>query len=348
MMITVKFVNKGSPQPIKESLLRQIPGTDGVWDHCHFITDANATQYDWLVVYDDLPNVTDERYSTRIENLQCPRENTIFIMAEPHSIKTYGYDFLNQFGTIISCHPSYTSSQHKTRQTIPGLVWFHGNITRTTYDEMTTHPPVNKTGVLSMVYSAKAMNHTLHSTRQTFMKQLVDLMPELDMFGKNYIPLPDKKDSLDPYKYHIAMENTIYPNYISEKITDPFLGLCLPFYVGAPNVEDYFPAESFIRLDPNKPEEAVAIIRNAIANNEYEKRLPAIMEARRLVMEEYNMFAIAKNIIAKREAERSSSAISYKPSQIYSRRAILKKNPWIALRFILEKTFTRVMNRIKM
>lgn len=345
-MITIKFINKGM-QSASSPILRQIPHGVGNWDTFQFIADPDLQHYDWLLVYDDLPNEAQERYSTRIENLACPRENTIFVMAEPSSIKTYGYDFLNQFGTIISCHGKYASPIHKTRHTIPGLIWFHGRKNITQYQYMRDNPPVHKTGLISMVYSAKAMNHTLHGKRQAFMKKMADLMPELDIFGKGYRPLPDKQDCLDPYHYHIAIENTIHPNYISEKITDAFLGLSLPFYIGAPNTADYFSTDSFITLDFDDPERSVDIIREAIRNNAYEKRLPALMEARRQVMDEYNLFAIAKSIIEEREAKLPSASLSFKPSKLYSRRAILKKNPWIALRFLIEKSVTRLLHRLK-
>jgi hypothetical protein len=345
-MITIKFVSKGMQSP-GSTIVRQIPHGIGNWDQYRFIDDPNLQEYDWLLVYDDLANQSNERYSTRIEDLACPRENTIFVMAEPSSIKTYGYDFLNQFGTIISCHGKHASPSQKTRRTIPGLVWFYGRDYVTPYSAMRDNPPLHKTGVISMVYSAKAMTHTLHGKRQNFMQRMSELMPELDIFGKGYIPLPDKQDCLNPYKYHIAIENTLYPNYISEKITDPFLGLCLPFYIGAPNTTEYFAPESFIALDFDNPEKSVEIIREAIRNNEYEKRLPALIEARRQVMEDYNLFAIAKSIIEEREAIMPSHTLQRKPFKLYSRRAILKKNPWIALRFLIEKTTTRLIQRIK-
>ncbi|MFN3875524.1 MAG: hypothetical protein ACK4L7_06395, partial [Flavobacteriales bacterium] len=41
--------------------------------------------------------------------------------------------------------------------------------------------------------------------------------------------------------------------------------LTLPFYYGCPNVEDYFPPESFIRIDIREPEAALAAMRAALA-----------------------------------------------------------------------------------
>jgi hypothetical protein len=320
--------------------LRQIPGPIGQWGDCRFVADPNLEKYDWLIVYDDLPPAGGERHSLRVEKLACPPENTIFVMAEPSSIKTYGYDFLNQFGTIISCHGEKASPEHKTIHTIPGLIWFYGMADHVAYDVMAANPPLQKSNLMSIVYSAKVMKHTLHGKRNEFTRQLSEALPEMDVFGKNHIPLHDKRACLDSYRYHFAMENTLQPNYISEKLTDAFLGLSLPFYVGAPNAEAFFPAGSFIRLDPDQPEEAVCIIRDAIKNNEYEKRLPALMEARRRVMEEYNLFAMARKIIEGKPQTISSGSAAL----LFSHRAILKSNGWVLLKFLYQKMKSRFMH----
>jgi hypothetical protein len=345
-MINVKVVIKGVRKNA-DWLLRKVPGGRGEWGPCRFITDPNASDYDWLVVYDDLPSCEGERYSTYVEKLACPRENTIFMMAEPAGIKTYGYYFLNQFGTVISCHRPTASPRSKTRHTIPGLIWFHGMCDGLTYEQMQSDPPLHKTALLSTISSAKSMRHTLHEKRKIFTLALHERLPEMNVYGSGFRPLEDKREALDPYRYHVAMENTIFPNYITEKITDAFLGLCLPFYVGAPNLLDYFPAESYIQLDPDKPDEAAQIIREAIAHNEYEKRLPALIEARRRVMEEYNMFAIVRRIIEEKTTTQPALAPqpsrSKKPDYLYSRRGLIKSKPWYGLRFVMEKAISRAI-----
>ena len=52
---------------------------------------------------------------------------------------------------------------------------------------------------------------------------------------------------------HIAVENHIAPHHWTEKLSDSFLGYCLPFYIGCPNAADYFPEQSFIGLDIEDP-----------------------------------------------------------------------------------------------
>ncbi len=344
---SVKFVSKGmTSQDAAVGWLRQIPGAAGIWGDCRFVFDPELREYDWLVVYDDLHTAEGGRFSVQVEKLACPPERTIFMMAEPSTIKTYGYDFLNQFGTVFSCQEPWNSPPAKTIHGVPGLRWFYGIPKKggeiTTYDGLCAAPPPAKTKMLSTVCSIKAMTHTLHSLRVSFTLALSERLPELEIFGHGRRFISDKKDALDPYRYHLAMENTICPGYITEKLTDPFLGLCLPFYVGAPDAAQFFPEGSFIALDPHDPDGAAKIIRDAIENNEWEKRLPAITEARRLVMEEYNTFAIAARIIASKEGQPVSNA----PYPVLRSRRAMLKNPVAAVRFGFEKIRGRLRHKM--
>ena len=43
------------------------------------------------------------------------------------------------------------------------------------------------------------------------------------------------------YMFTIAVENTVYPAYFSEKVIDPLLNLCTPLYYGCTRIEQYLP-----------------------------------------------------------------------------------------------------------
>ena len=341
--VTVKFVAKGNTASDWTVWARQLPGTDKIWKSCRFIFDPEARDYDWLVVYDDLPPAAGERFSLRTEHLACPASNTLFITAEPSRIKTYGRDFLNQFGVVISSQEEWTAPQGKTLHTIPGLRWYHGvpmdwrqkPETLTTYDQMLAHPPLEKTKLISTLCSSKNMAHTLHGQRIALTSLFEQHIRGIEIFGHGRRFINDKKDALDPFRYHIAIENHLCRHHVTEKLTDGFLGLCLPFYFGCPNAADYFPAESFIALDMNRQEEAVAVIKQAIADNEWEKRLPAIREARRRVMEEHNLFAIIERVVSSRATTGNAGGT------VLSRRLMQRKNPLHAVRFAAERLRAR-------
>jgi GT2 family glycosyltransferase len=56
----------------------------------------------------------------------------------------------------------------------------------------------------------------------------------------------DKLSTLSRYKYCICYENGPANGYITEKIFDCFFAGCVPVYLGAPNITDYIPANTFI------------------------------------------------------------------------------------------------------
>ncbi|HED13200.1 MAG TPA: PqqD family peptide modification chaperone [Gammaproteobacteria bacterium] len=50
-----------------------------------------------------------------------------------------------------------------------------------------------------------------------------------------------KIEVLSRYKFAIAFENSISPDYVTEKFYDPLLVGTIPVYLGAPNISDYAP-----------------------------------------------------------------------------------------------------------
>ena len=118
------------------------------------------------------------------------------------------------------------------------------------------------------------------------------------MFGRGIREVEDKWDAIAPYRYHIALENGVYPHYWTEKLSDAFLAGTFPLYLGCPNAGEYFPAGSFVSLDANDPARAIASIEQAIADQRYEQSIGDIAEARRLVLDRYNLFPLLAEMLA--------------------------------------------------
>lgn len=331
--IRVKVVSK-LPEAI---WLHQFPGGRPVWGDCAFVFDRDARDYDWLLVYDDLPAREAETKKFSGEALACPRAHTLLVTTEPSSVKIYGDDYTRQFGAVLTSQPEWALPHRDRIHGQPALHWFYGLGAAHTlsFDAILTDDGRGKTHDVSMVHSPKSMRHTLHHHRARFMRQLVEQLPELDAFGRHTPrPLDDKADCLRGYRYHVAVENEIAPHHWTEKLADPFLGLALPFYFGCPNAEDYFPADSFIRIDIADAAAAARSIREAIARNEHEKRLPALIEAKRRVMFEYNLFAVAAREIAARHRPGEQVAAG---QTVLSRRALRRSSPAIAWRDVVGK-----------
>jgi len=58
----------------------------------------------------------------------------------------------------------------------------------------------------------------------------------------------NKYQLLSQYKFALCFENCVYPGYITEKIFDCFIAGSVPIYWGAPDIENYMPADLFIDM----------------------------------------------------------------------------------------------------
>lgn len=63
-------------------------------------------------------------------------------------------------------------------------------------------------------------------------------------------PVDSKHDVMSQYTFAICYENMILDGWINEKIFDAFLVGTIPIYLGAPDVTDYIPEDTFI--DPRR------------------------------------------------------------------------------------------------
>ncbi len=275
------------------------------WDDVVFTADESCRDYDWAVVYDEFPRKSCGSIVNEREPLACPQENTILVTGEPPTIKLYTRPYVRQFGYVISTQLSRYLS-HPRRIYAPGsMMWIAGY----TVDEARRLPDYEKTRLLSTVCSSKQQGHTMHRTRYESTRYIAERMPEMDWYGHGVRELAVKYNALSPYRYHLAAENYVAPYHWTDKIADPILGLCLTFYAGDPKLAEVFPEESFIPVPLADKEATLAIMREAIAHNEYEKRLPALREARRLLVEKYNMFAHVTRLIHRVSEERRAAGM---------------------------------------
>lgn len=283
-----------------------------------FISDTECHDYDWLVVFDEMRSI-------KQEDLACPKERTILCTWEPVSIKRYSAAYVNQFGHLLTNRPRSAENHphyHLGRGYFP---WFLGR----TKAEVEAFVIPEKTKLISTVCSAKQMKQTLHHARYVLTRHLAKTISGFEWYGHGVKYMEKKADALDEFKYHVAVENHIAPNHWSEKIADPILSECLTFYAGDPELGKVLPPESFIPIPIDNPQEAERIIKEAIVNREYEKRLPAIKEAKRLLLTKYNFEDQVLELI--RENEKQEIHAANKPVTIYARRELRKHFPLVAL-----------------
>lgn len=335
--LRVKFVAKGHQNSNYPVFRRQLPRAASRWGNCEFIFDNDCDQYDWFVAYDDLPPGSSERFSSRVETLACPSQRTLFVTMEPTSIKVYGSDFLRQFGSVITYQRPWALNHPHVLYQQPSLRWFYGigESHIRDWDDLVQHAPVEKTGVFSSICSTKNCGKkTLHARRVAFTEAIAAAVPEIELFGRGRRPIDDKAEAIAPYKYHLVIENEIGPHLWTEKLADVYLGASLPLHIGCTNLGDYFPEESFVSLDISDVEGSVRKIEQVIREDQYLERLPAILEARRRILYDYNLFSVLAGYIERQQAVTQVGNVG---DRIYSRHALRKHKPGSALRYHWER-----------
>ncbi len=285
---------------------RQIPSAkeeNGIKLHIN----AHIEECDAWIVYQGL---------YRPETTICAPENVILFTYEPPGLHIYQSEFLKQFSKVVTCHRSIQHAgvihRHQAQPWLAGIRRdsqqnIHSGFgVDFTFDDFAAMTPMPKTRLLSVLCSNKVTTEG-HRRRLEFVEILQHkLGDDIDIFGYGFHPLADKWEALAPYKYHIVLENSVVEDYWTEKLADAYLGYCFPIVSGCPNLERYFSKASYQSIDISKPEAAIASIRQLLENDSYEERLNAVIEARRRVLYEYNLFSeiislVANNKISQRK-----------------------------------------------
>ncbi len=277
----------------------QTPNNSAKWGRCEFYINKNIKKCDYWVVYG---------ITNKTETLLCPKENTLLISNEPPHLLQYEKAFTDQFANIISCHDYI---QHKNNIFYQqGLPWFVGKILQFTkcindnknYNQLLSQKQPRKNKLISVICSPKTFTVD-YEERKIFVAKLKNhFANKIDIFGRGIKKVGDKWDALAPYKYHIALENSSYKDYWTEKLSDAFLSFCHPIYYGCPNIEKYFDKGMLSRIDIKNPDKAISIIEKIISNNTFEKSQKKIEEARDKCLNKYNLFALISDFIEKKEA----------------------------------------------
>jgi len=181
-----------------------------------------------------------------------------------------------------------------------------------TYTELKTMK-VEKDSKLDLIISTVLSDKYFdpgHVKRIDFVKFLETKSMCVHVFGSNKfnynnykgsLPVYEKDEAMFPYKYVFNVENNNINNYYTEKLIDGILGECLVFYSGCSNVGDFIDERSFIYLELNDFDEDYEKIKNAITNNEWEKRIDIIRKEKKKILEYLQFFPRLERIISKTE-----------------------------------------------
>jgi hypothetical protein len=282
---------------LSQLLLRQTPGSTGRWGDCQFVVNEPVDQCDWWFVC----------HHSALQDIQtciCDPAHVVYISMEPQD--EYPIGFYRQFSKLVLCDPNVKHAAILYRN---GITWWAGinvafsnghqfspnvNLDYDAFQAM--DPPFQKLDRVSIITSTKDA-WPGHRKRLAFIERLKHsvLADRIDFYGGGYNPVADKLDAILPYKYHIALENSILDNYWTEKIGDAYLGYALPIYHGCRNISKYFPADSLVALDISS-DQAIAHIKAALDCDFYSQHLEQVKQARLKVLNDHNLFALMASI----------------------------------------------------
>jgi hypothetical protein len=349
-MIKVKFSSQGPEIPY----LRITKGSRGIVDNCQFFVNDNTKEVDWWVVIESLP---------KTEQAVCPKENTLFIAMENDLMKNYEQKFLNQFAHVVTCHRTmkhphkiFTQQAHfshigwRTGQ----VLWPGGSVPDpknykkffTTYDQLRDITSIPKDKLISVVASYK-VNTDGQILRNKFIKEMKkhfgDKMDAFsnapNVFGSDTKMVEDKWDGLAPYKYYLAIENSSVPHYWTSDLGDAYLAGAYPIYYGHPNVSEYFSPDAYTMIDIADIPGSIAIIEKVIAENYFEKRQKEIWEARKLVLDKYNMFQMIADVINSLPQGKNPELITLRPETHLKARIIAVVNKIPVIKTVFNKLY---------
>jgi len=274
-------------------IVRQTPGGSSRWGDAIFVVNEYVKECDGWVVIDDL------RFD--FEKTICPPEKTMFISLEPPSQKDYPTQFLSQFNTIVTC--SGNSFEHPNIiETFPPVPWYLGIDLKIhhapgdkaqyalDYDKLKNLGPPIKRKLLSVICTNKIYTAG-HRMRNEFVRRLVGHFGnEIDVYGDGFRFIQDKLDATADYEYQVVLENSRFPHYWTEKLSDAFLGWTYPIYYGCPNITEYFDQGSIFLIDIHSVKESMKLIENILEQRPWHDRLPFIAAAREKVLNQYNLF----------------------------------------------------------
>lgn len=302
-------------------LLRQTPGHSGAWDGVRFTMDA-VQECDYVVVFNRVPDDT---------IITCPPEHVWMLIQEPPVAE---YHWHRQgFGGFHRVHTQDISLQGGPYvHSQPSTPWHVDK----DYDFLTSFAAPPKPKVLSTMTSAAA-SRAGHRKRLDFLRALRDQIdfdwvrsPDYvqrrnpdralydirrDLVADGYTCVESKWDAHEHYRYSLVFENHSGPYYWTEKLMDCYLGWSMPIYYGCTNIDAYFPPESMLKIDIDKPQEAFEIIADAVASELWLERHDAIAQARDLALEKHQLFPYLTGLI--KEFESTHTATSKRQNRLH-------------------------------
>ena len=276
----------------------QTPSQDGVWHEVRATDDISIADY--AVIFDSDP------YS---EAALLPPARKIYISREAldsRSIRRYSakkykhFSFWNGTG-YLPVKWVYTDNS----QTGTGYSGIELN-----YGELSELKVPPKTKLICSTLSSKTLTRG-HRVRLNFTKKFMAAFDQLDVFGSapfanSSLIDNSKTKTLLPYAFQLAFDNQCHlNNFVGTQFTDSLLLWSKPIFWGSRDVFKFYPKNSFLWFDAEKPKSEIPRIVEEICFERYSDSLNAIEEARDNVLNTYNFWPTLEQILDSEETNGS-------------------------------------------
>ncbi|MET0946680.1 MAG: glycosyltransferase family 10 [Flavobacterium sp.] len=260
-------------------LKRQTPNCSFQWGEFTF-TEENIDECDYLVIL-DYPK---DDFSIKVNKnnilhlcLEPPNEVSKYRQYANKNVKLIFNQFDTKKNNILShgAHPWHIDKDFDFLNNLKG-------------------ESLNKENKIVWVTSNQRSSKG-HNVRMDFLDSIKEL-PFVELYGRGIKPITDKWDVLNTSKYAIAYENFQNDYNWTEKIVDCYLSFAMPLYFGCNSIDNFFPKDSFIQLDP-KDKHIDLFLKEIVVSKKWEENLDAITKARELILNEYQLFPFLSNQI---------------------------------------------------
>lgn len=167
---------------------------------------------------------------------------TYIWLLESNQIIPQYYDWIIKNYDFVSSRVDGIFSQDKKLcEKFPKFYYSLSNAAPWVVDRKIHH----KTKLVSMIASNKRMCEG-HMKRLSFVEKF---RGKVDFYGRGFNDIERKEDGLIDYMFSIAIENSVYDTYFTEKLTDCFATGTIPVFYGCRGVTEYFNEDGIIFLD---------------------------------------------------------------------------------------------------
>lgn len=253
-------------------LKRQTPNGEMIWGEFTF-TEDNVGECDYLVILD---------YPKEDFSIKVNKNNIIHLCLEPPNEISKYRQYANKKVKVIFNQLNIKKNNILSHGALP----WHINKDFDFLNNLKVESLTKENKIVWVTSNQRSSSG--HNLRMDFLDKIKEL-PFVYLYGRGINPIDDKWDVLSTSKYAIAYENFQSDYYWTEKIIDCYLSYTMPIYFGCNAIENYFPKNSYIQIDP-KDRHIDLFLKEIVVSAKWEENLEAITKARDLVLNEYQLF----------------------------------------------------------